>query len=349
MEAHHARYPFLTAAREAVREADVELAQLVSQDGPVLNRARERVETAIDSDTVGEPRRSNRIELLSYPVARVLVSIIDEPGLTNRYARAEAQTAINRLTNESATGSELRSVSVEPLTTEELLDELALADAVDSTASGYRMEVGPYLDLSDDLADRRWRLDTRSLSAGWVPINPTELETLLREAIQRRIESGLPLDVPDTIVDSLTNPIHQLRDRLADHRPAAKFSALRPNEFPPCMTALLEQLEDSSELAPHSRFSLLAFLAAIGMDSEEIVDRMASHPDITTSTVRSQLERLRETDGSLYPPPSCETMVAYGDCVNRDALCERIAHPLDYYHERLEGTDPDQLSQTDNK
>jgi DNA primase large subunit len=36
-------------------------------------------------------------------------------------------------------------------------------------------------------------------------------------------------------------------------------------------------------------------------------------------------------------------MVAYGDCVDQDALCDRIGHPLEYYERRLDGADPEAL------
>ena len=77
MEPRHARYPFLEGAREAVRAADVDLAEIATAGrGPVLTRALERVRNAIDHGVVGDPHPTLRVELLSYPLARVLVSVV---------------------------------------------------------------------------------------------------------------------------------------------------------------------------------------------------------------------------------------------------------------------------------
>jgi DNA primase large subunit len=39
----------------------------------------------------------------------------------------------------------------------------------------------------------------------------------------------------------------------------------------------------------------------------------------------------RGGSGTEYTAPACAAMRTTGLCVNRDALCERVAHPLSYY------------------
>ena len=96
MDRRHARYPFLEAAREAVEAAGVDLAALAVDGGPAVERGRERVQRALLEGTIETeaPRASSdRTELLSYPVARVLVSLLEMPGAVEKYAAAEAATA----------------------------------------------------------------------------------------------------------------------------------------------------------------------------------------------------------------------------------------------------------------
>src|SRR6056297_2247946 len=95
-----ARYPFLAAARDAVTETGVDLGTLVANDEPAVDRGRERVERAllagrVDTETPEEWRLED--ELLSYPIARILVSLLDSPAAVEKYAAAEAKTAIERL------------------------------------------------------------------------------------------------------------------------------------------------------------------------------------------------------------------------------------------------------------
>lgn len=110
MQRLHARYPFLEAARDTVATETVDLATVVEQDRAVVDRARQRVIAALDDGTVGDFHREPRIELLSYPVARVLVSMVDERVLVRKYARAEAATAYERFTADLEDTTELKSV-----------------------------------------------------------------------------------------------------------------------------------------------------------------------------------------------------------------------------------------------
>jgi DNA primase large subunit len=353
MEALHARYPFLADARAAVSEADVDLATVASEDGPIVDRALERIRLAIEEGTVGEPRRP-RVELLSYPVARVIVSLVDQPGLLHRYARAEADAARERFVDDIEAGDTLRSVAREHLDFEALLGEFDLGDYVDPVAradattagsavaaEAVRVDVGAYLRLTSDLPDPRWRLPARSLADGAVTVTREEMYDLLREAIRERIESDLPLSVPGAVSEPLAPAVAELEATLADLDHDWDIDAVDPELFPPCIEALLDRVDAGDSLPNHSRFTLLSFLATAGMDGEEIVARMATHDDIDAGRLETRLDHLRADGGDVtYPPPSCETMVAYGDCVNTDALCEQVTHPLEYYERRLAGEDP---------
>lgn len=349
MKALHARYPFLAVARETVEAADVDLVSIVTRENdPIVERAVDRVTRAIEAGTVGDPHPTPRVELLSYPVARVLVSLVGEPPLIQRYAQSEATTAYERFTADVDESTELQSVSRERLTLRALLREFELEDAVVALESdgGFGIDVARYLALAADLPGDRWRLTNRTLAAGTIPVTRDELYDLLREAVTDRIEDGLPLDVPDTIAEPLAPEVARIRELLADIELSDHIDTVEPDLFPPCVQRLLDRVRNDEPLAPHSRFSLTAFLATIGMETADIVELYADHPDLSEEITRYQLHHLRdETGPAAYAPPSCATMQAYGDCVDMDAVCETIAHPLAYYEKRLDGVDPDDVAE----
>lgn len=345
MEALHARYPFLAAARRAVEEADVDLAAVVARDtDPIVERAVDRVRSTIESGTVGAGHPRARVELLSYPVARVLVSLVDDPALIARYASAEAETAYERFRADREAGDDLRSVDRERLTLTDLLHEFDLESDVRLVEDEPdRIAVGPYLRLSGDLEDDRWRLVTRELADGFVRITREELDLLLREAVRERVADGLPLSVPDRIATDMAEAVSAIRERLETVDLARDFDAVEPALFPPCVDALLERAMGEEPLPSHSRYALVSFLAAIGMETDAIVEHAAG-AGLSEDMVRRQVDHVRGGAGpTAYAPPSCVTMDAYGDCVNQDALCDRIAHPLEYYEERLDGAEPERL------
>jgi DNA primase large subunit len=341
----HARYPFTAAARQAVDDADVNLARVVATDDTVVARALERLETALSAGTVGESHRRPRVELLSYPVARVLVSLVDERILTRKYARGEAATAYDRYTDELAATAEYRSTHDRRLSLADLLAEFDLTDAVRETDAGYRVAVGAYLELAADKWGDEWRLVNRVLADGEVSVTHAELLELLRQAVQHRVEADLPLGVPDPIAEDLQDELARVESVLGELELTRDIDTVVPDLFPPCMKHLLDRVQKGEHLEHHSRFAIASFLTTIGMSTDEIVDLLEVNPGFGEETTRYQVDHIRgETSPTEYSPPSCATMQSYGDCYNKDDICEDViaeSHPLNYYEHRLDESDED--------
>lgn len=332
MDRLHARYPFLAAAREAVEAAAVDLAELVEADDAAVERAVARVEACLAEGTAGEPSRDARTELLSYPVARVLVSAVDQPALVRRYAAAEARTARERFVATFDDDAELASARGERLTLERLLAEFDLTGSVTEREAGYAVAVGPYLALSRELSGPDWRLVARPLADGWVPVSTAELYDLLEAAVRERVAEGLPFAVPGAVAEGLAEEIAHLEELLAEREPPSRFDAVVPERFPPCMVALAGRVADGEDLPAHSRFALVTFLSTVGLSPEEVAGVFA---DADPETARYQAAHVGGDAVGAYPPPSCATMQALGDCVNMDERCETIDHPLAYYGDAL--------------
>ena len=335
MDRLHARYPFLEAAREAVAAADIDLAALVrAEHRPAVDRAVERIEGAIVDGRTPDPGPDIRVELLSYPIARVLVSLIDEPALTDRFALAEARRAI-RLLEADLDGRDRQFGSA--MTRGRLLAEFDLADGLRETASGYDLGVTAYLSLTEDLRDDRWRLLTRSLSNGFVAITAAERDDLLREAIRRRVADGLPLEVPAAIATPLEPVVESLEASFADVAVPDDLDRVVPDQFPPCMAALLEELRDGVELSPLERMTIVSFLTGIGLEADELVEFIDPDSLETAQQLRYAADHLHGgTSSTAYPPPSCRTLEAAGHCKPNAEDCRRIGHPLAAYAAAIE-------------
>ncbi|MFB6110672.1 MAG: DNA primase regulatory subunit PriL [Halodesulfurarchaeum sp.] len=337
MDAYHARYPFLREAREAVEEAGVDLEDLVRSEEAIVDRARERVERALTDREIGPPARSTRVELLSYPVARVLASLVDANVLRQRYAAAEASAARERFREDVAEDAEINSVGAPSLDRETLLREFDLGAAVRERAEGFEMAVSAYLTYAASLRPSKWRLSTRVLDEGWVRISPEELDRLLERAIEERVAAGLPLSVPDSIAAELADVVASIESTLAELDLTRDIDTVVPELFPPCMQHLLDRVQSGEHLAHHSRFAITSFLTNVGLTTDEIVDIYRTNPGFGEEMTRYQTDHIRgDTSPTEYTAPSCDTMKAYGDCVNPDDLCDAISHPLSYYEVKLD-------------
>ena len=381
MDALDAKYPFFASAREAVAEAGVSLPELVAADAPAVERARERVERALLEGTVaagsgafpGESASDARTELLSYPIARILVSLLDSDAAIEKYAAAEAATAMERVRRDLEADDELRSVSSATVALDDLLAEFDLADAVrpDATApagvgggasgapagggptgggppgSGagrgpdhYRIDVGPYLRLTSPEWGDSWRLVNRALADGAVRVTRDELLAALEAAVEARVAEGLPFELAadEGIAEALASRVADLRRLLSERTYAEPPDVVAPALFPPCMTNLIEKAERDAELSAAESFALMAFLVGIGMSPDEVV-AFCADTSLDAEGIRYQTEFLTDDRGSQYPPPTCETLANYGICHNEDDHMQVAADSLSYYEKQVAAAD----------
>ncbi len=346
----YARYPFLSAAREAVSQTGVDLGSLIADGQPAVERGRERVERAllsgvVDSETPDEWRVED--ELLSYPIARILVSLLDSPAAVDKYAAAEAKTAIERFEVDLERGDDgLRSTTTARLDRETLLAELDLTEAVrpeEGARAGedpdwFRVGVGHYLQLASGARGERWRLVNREVVAGDVRVEREELLRLFRTAIRRRVAEGLPFDglsEGEGIAAELEAELADLRRLLSQRASVGEIDFVARELFPPCLENLLQKAEADVDLDAPESFTLMAFLTAIGMDSDEII-AFCADSSLDPEGIRYQTAYLSDDRGTQYPPPSCETLSAYGICHNEDDHWKQAAHPLEYYRQQVE-------------
>ncbi len=351
----YARYPFLEAARQAVGELGVDLETLIADGAPAVERGRKRVERALMAGRVDaeDPEAwRDEDELLSYPIARILVSLLDSGPAIEKYAAAEAKTAVERLEADFAAGDDgLKSTTSPRVDRETILEELGLTDTVvaDRETVGqsnrepewFRISVGTYLQLTSGARGDEWRLVNRAVDGGEVRIRREELFVLLRTAIRRRIAAGLPfegLTEGEGIVEPLESDLGELRRLLSERTVVGRIDFVNRDLFPPCIENLLQKAEDDIELAAYESFTLMAFLTGIGMEADEII-AFCAESSLNAETIRYQTAYLRDDRGTQYPPPSCETLSAYGICHNEDNHWKDAAHPLEYYQAQLEAAD----------
>lgn len=163
------KFPFTSAAREAVAdEFDTEDAF----NNEVLTRAIERVRNGVDNKNTeaNDALPTAKVNLLSYPVARILVSLLSDNRIMSRYAKAEAKTAIKYvqetqtdgqqkfaefMTKESLDIEDLCSeynIPIEPINQEEIAGKLG-ADSFSQLTEDERRSLVEHFDIGTDSVD----------------------------------------------------------------------------------------------------------------------------------------------------------------------------------------------------
>lgn len=341
-----ARYPFFEEARDEVERQVDGFAGVVSD--AVLERAEERVSLAIERSTTGEIASNARVELFSYPVGRAVVSVVDEHPVTRRYAWAESVTAHERFLDDLTSDATFGSVESARVTFDELVEEFGMRTREADEAGVYEMEVGDFLELSSGMSDEEWKLVNRSVDDGWVRVTREDVLELSREAVRQRVSADLPLNVPDEVKEMVAPAVEGAQRTVDEAEITTEIDRVEETEFPPCMKTLLAEVRDGEHLEHHSRFAITSFLTNIGMSTDEIVETYEVNPGFGEDMTRYQTDHIRgDTGPTEYTCPSCATMVTYGDCRNKDELCETISHPLGYYRKKLDELDDENEGEGD--
>lgn len=340
-----ARYPFLTAAREYIRTQGYRVGELLSD--PTFERSRrravERARGSLARDGIPEAPIGNdseaEIELLSYPLARMILAQLRDAYLTGRYAVAESKLFSRRMVQEEGEGTtwvvaQALEVPLEPNPADGAFARVHFLD---------------YLRYAPT-RDPQWKLVNQPLSRGYVALDRDRATRLLEEAVRERLLEDLDtLEPPGReVTRALSRDLNELSTLLAAHRVRFQQEAtgeIRLEAFPPCMQVIWASIQTHQNVPHMGRFAIVAFLHKLGMDSEEILKFFSNVPDFDVNKSRYQIEHItgKIGGGTEYTPPNCASMQTYGICPldQRDEIClYRIKHPLSYYRYKLKRLGP---------
>lgn len=324
------RYPFLQNAQVVASENGARIEDLISGETFAEARSRgvQRVTSALERSEVEYATLRTDVdrieEIMSYPYARILVSCVNDKFLTKRYALAEA-VYMNKLLGQEPYAV-VHQIASELGVRTKVVDEKLL------------MHFSDYLKYSARIKSIEWKLVNTELRNGYVVLTNDKFTRVLQNALQDRIESELPLNVPEDIERTVRPHITFLENQLAASKSrynTAFTGELKPEILPPCIRTLLSMAQNGINLPHSGRFALVSFLHKIGLSLEQILALFAQSPDFDESKSIYQIKHitgdLNGTEG--YTPPECGTMKTMGICYEPDELCgqEKMNHPLNYF------------------
>lgn len=328
-----ARYPFLRLSAKYAEENSADVESLINSSSYESARKRgvERVLSSISEYLVSDVSLLHEydrlMEVLSYPYARMIVSCINDRFLTKRYALAEASRMNELLSNDH--GSEM-AVS----------EELGVVSTVDAEGM-ISMHFSDYLRFSHVLKAVEWKLVNTDLKGGFVRLGSDKFNRLLQNALQERIESELPLKVPEAFRKAIQRDVDHVNVILFEKKRELSPTggeAMNQECLPPCMRSILASAQNGVNLPHSARFALVSYLNALGLGYDQIIGLFAQSPDFDESKSGYQIKHItgEERGGEGYTPPECSTMKTNGICFDPDYICEWVNHPLSYYRKKSE-------------
>ena len=201
--ARAAKFPFLKESAEFAEDNHVDLEALITSPSfdPARKRGVERVLDALERSEVSYTPLMNDydrlIETMSYPYARMIVSMVGDRFLTKRYALAEAVRM-----NKILSGEDRETLLV-------VSEELGVTSTVDADGI-VRMKFPDYLRLANRLKSVDWKLINSDVHSGMVYLPQEKFSRLMQNALQDKIESELPLMTPDEYRRNLRGAVDQV-------------------------------------------------------------------------------------------------------------------------------------------
>jgi DNA primase large subunit len=325
-----ARYPFLSETRDYIKDHGPAIPDLLHS--LLYERARvssiERLDNALKDSDVGERSLATEadciMEILSYPLARMITVCINDPYFKRRYALGEAYHTYKYLLTEPT--SFLASITTElglnVHYTPETKVELYFKDYLRYAPTTYK----------------EWKMVNRDLSGGYVSLSHKDLARVAQETLRARINTELDGRACDeTITDVYRDDIRRIQTVLQQRQQrqdAVPVGKLQPQLLPPCMTDLLAATQQGENVPHMGRFALVAFLNNLKLTPADIQKLFSTAPDFEEEKTRYQIDHITgATSSTSYKCPGCDKMRTYGICPTEkmDDLCTRIHHPLNYY------------------
>ncbi|MEM1922466.1 MAG: DNA primase large subunit PriL [Nitrososphaerota archaeon] len=325
-----AKYPFIAAAREYLSERAISLDELGSEmHRPDVERALERVLEALRRGEEAEIgiHEDVEVDLLSFPIALLIVSAVGDDWLARRWALAEALRCGRLLEDEPP------EIVVELLRSE-LGIRVEPTPQNEAHLGAYKVYVPHFLALTSRIDALEWRLINRVVKKGWVYVTPKELSRMAVEVIERRILNRYREARGTPLPDSLLGPVKKVREMLAEKRSyEAEVSQVSEKYWPPCMAKIKKELLAGLGIGHFANFALAAFMITAGYTPEQVVAMYSQRSDFNEKIARYQTEHIAGQKGSRvkYSPPSCSTMKIHGLCVEEGRLCPGIKNPIQYY------------------
>ncbi len=304
-------------------------------------RIKEAIEDALVSDQTTELAWKNRqtkddIEILSFPIAVMMVISTKDKLLKRRYALAEAKRAYQLLRQES----EEKVITVAKKFNLTMRQAKTYVENLKTTSSGFYLDLPSYLKGTGIFHERKWKLVNRTMRHGEVQVTKDEMARLIAEEIRAHIEEKLDvktdLKLPQDVADRIEK-LKQLHLALRKLHEEEMPRETVVDAFPPCIQRLYKTALDKGHLSHIERFTLTSFLLNTGMSVENVVECFRPSSDFSEKMTRYQVEHIAGGRGGRerYVPPKCDTLRTHGICPGGDEICERAWRPLRYYQKKI--------------
>ncbi|MCX6804258.1 MAG: hypothetical protein NTY48_06885 [Candidatus Diapherotrites archaeon] len=320
------KFPYSDSARDFLKEMgiapDAVSENAIKKAALMISRAFSNSVYAMDSYNPSKDFLEE--EIIAFPVAKMFVSLMHAPNITEKFARMVLKNTFNYLMGTTSTKDLCQ------LLADDLKINYSLSIDPDFLA------VVPLLDyLAIYFIDNELKLVNMPLREGKVFLNLNSFARFLAEKSYARVFDSLPIpqaQIPKkfhSLARSIDSQLMVIEKKNFDVKLAGKIDAAL---FPPCMSVLYSAQLEGKKLAYLERLTLASFLYQLGMQREDLLLVLSKSPDYKKSVAVYHVDRIFSKQLSA---PGCKKILEYGLRVKE---CEKectFKHPVQYYISKL--------------
>jgi DNA primase large subunit len=311
----YARYPFTQEAKSYLNSLGMDLN---SVDDSILEYSIKRIKSALaGAPEYGREQAKSqneaqlRNEIISFPVAKILVSLSENRALRSKFAKAEALRVYSAMQRENEEST--HALASQLFTVEKKKDQ-------------FLIPFQQYLQYVPQ--EKEYSLVNLELSKGKIRLDKEKLAKLVGQYVYHSVMNSKinKKEIKNKMFIVFSDELKQdKRYVVQEELGAVEFEA-----FPPCMKRIYQDLQSEGKVGHIPRFVFSTFVASIKMPITEAVGLFKSQPNFNEKKTRYYLEHSYGIKSSTkYSVPACAKIESYGIC-HRVPEC-RWKHPMTYY------------------
>jgi DNA primase large subunit len=303
-----AKFPFTKAARDLI-SAEVTI------DYDLMERSKKRVEDAAFGrrimPTIINDQSILFRELLSFPIAKLIISQIDKRfkrEVMDNFVSAEAMRSIDFLKNEKNF----------EMDAERLCRELGIS------RKGYNIDIFSFLKFAPA---EHFYLENQDIADGYVLLDKEKFLAIIFEAVKRTIAQKMKAEaqVPEELKEDIAEVAGEINKKLESYKRIRwkREERGRTEDIPPCMERIIDRMLAGENIPHIARWVIGIYLIKSGKSIDEIVNLFSHLPNFDEKRTRYYLEYIKKKG---YSVPSCANMESYGLCISNCGIRNPMAY-----------------------
>lgn len=304
----YSKYPFLKDSLIQLNLTEYTLNDIISNDN-IVELTIKHINNSVKEIYIFDELEDCNIEVFSFILSKIILSSINDKKLIDLFCKYYYERIKYYLLMES------------PKTINNISKMYGF------NYKSYRLCLYSYVELVYNNNEPKWKLINRDIINGNIVLAEEDVDDILAMYIIRDIKMSIKNNIKNELSEYLTDIIEKIEYKRKKYINSYS-SYYNGNEYPPCIEAIKNAINNGTNVSQTARFLITAYLHTIGIENDDIIELFNNSPDFNYNKTKYQVDYITGKNGKEYMPQNCKTLKTYGLCVS--SKCGKIVNPLQF-------------------